>query len=370
MGRIGGGMTGDLSFDDPSGLPWLISFDEFIDGQTYQGFEEIAVRPMTTSETMLNEALALSLVGSAGEPTQRASYTSFTVNGSDATLRLLVEIPEDAYVEANFESEGVLYKSLSTGSFEYRGDDPLAYADSFKQITRKKQQDLAPLIELLRWVSEATDEEFAEQLDEYVAVDSLARYIALQEQLNNFDDMSGPGQNYYLWYDLTSERFTVLTWDLNLTFGQGFIGGVQDQMGPGGQIPGNPQNGQQRPQPPAGQTPPDAGETPQPPAGQSPPGAFETPRNTGGQGPGGGPMGGNMLKERFLASAAFEAVYTTQYAAVHDELYGSGQAIAELERLSAVISGSGLIDAATLAQETQTLRTALETAAAAGPNAP
>lgn len=81
-------------------------------------------------------------------------------------------------------------------------------------------------------------------------------------------------------------------------------------------------------------------------------------------------MGGNLLKERFLASESFEAVYATQYAAVHDALYGSGQAIAELERLSAVISGSGLVDAATLAQESAALRSAIETAAATGPGVP
>ncbi|MCO5177514.1 MAG: CotH kinase family protein [Thermomicrobiales bacterium] len=410
FGGMGGGMSSSLSFDDPSSLPWLISFDEFVDGQRYQGYEEIAIRPTTSGTTMLNEALALNLVGEAGQATQLASYSSFTVNGAEAQLRLLVEVPEESYTERNFETDGVLYKALSTGSFSYLGEDPLAYEDAFKQITRKNQQDLEPLIELLKWVDESSDEEFAAHLADYVDVESFAQYIALQDLLNNFDDMSGPGQNYYLWYDLDTGKFSVLTWDLNLAFGQGMGGGnfgggqmpnfqtqdgtTQDGTTPDGATdqtqPQPPTDGQQVPSggqvPTDGQTSPDGqmptddgtttdGQTPangqMPNGGQRPTGGFPG----GGQMPNGGQfgggnaggMGGNLLKERFLASDAFSDIYAQAYADVYNALYGDGQALAELDALSAVLANSGLVDEATLQSEVEALRSAIETMIAAGP---
>ena len=166
---------------------------------------------------MLNEAVALTLVGAAGEPTQRAAYSTFTLNGGRRRLRLIVEVPGDDYAEDNFGSDGVLYKALSTGRFAYLGDDPTVYEAAFDQETGKHHQDLKPVIDLLSWVTDGDRTRSSRRASaDHVDVASLARYIALQELLDNFDDMAGPGQNYYLWYDLEHRTFTVLTWDLNL----------------------------------------------------------------------------------------------------------------------------------------------------------
>ncbi len=374
-GRAGGGMGGNVSADNPDSLPWLISFDEYVKGQRYQGYKEIAIRPVLTNKTMINEALALSVIGLAGQPTQQTTYTALRLNGGAAALRLVLEIPGDNYGDDNFDTAGVLYKALSTGKFTYLGDDPLAYQNAFKQITRKNQQDIQPLIGLLQWVNTASDAEFAANLDQYVEVDALARYIALQSLLNNFDDMSGPGQNYYLWYDLETGKFSVLTWDMNLAFGQGGFGGNRGAVGAPTQI----QNGQA---PAAGQAPfggqGQAGQQPgrtqgaggQMPNGQMPPNG-QLPAN--GQAPAGnvviggaGGLGGNVLKSRFLAAPAFQDRYKRAYAEMYQALYGSGTALAELDRLAAVLKTTATIPAATVESEIAALRAIINTQTAAG----
>jgi spore coat protein CotH len=349
-GEGGAGFGSNVSAEDPTSLPWLISFDEYVEGQRYQGLSDIAVRPLMTSETSLNEALALKMVGAAGEPTQRAAYASFSMNGDEAELRLIVEAPGDAFVEQNFSNDGVLYKALSTGSFDYAGDDPTAYETAFAQETGKNHQDLKPLIDLLKWVSQASDEEFVAELDQHVEVESLARYIAMQELLDNFDDIAGPGKNSYLWYDLETEKFTVITWDLNLA--------LSEFGGPGGRGPGGDEGidvdavmeciervrGEQG-------------------AAGDPDGNHER---------GGGMRMGHPLKDRFLAAPEFRDLYQREYAAVYEAIYGSGQATSELDRLASVVEASGLVDVATVESEIATLRSKLEALAAAGsvPNAP
>lgn len=357
-GQVGGGPGGGTAdATRPETLPWLISFDEYVKGQRYQGYEEVAIRPITSTTSALNEALALSLIAMAGEASEKTSYSSLVINGSAPTLRLLLEIPGDQFAADNFDTPGVLYKSLSTGRFAYLGEDPLAYDGVFKQITRKKQQDMAPVIDLLRWVTEASDEEFAADLGRHVDIESLARYIALQSMLGNFDDMSGPGQNYYLWYDLDTQRFTVVVWDMNLALS----GGAGAMARGGQQFPVNGGAGG------AGGAPPGAqggvagrGGLPQ---GQPGGGAVV---GGGGQVPG-GQRGGNLLKERFLAAPAFQSLYREAYADIHAALFGSNAASDELARLQQVVASSGLLDGATIEREAAMLKATLETTTAAGP---
>lgn len=334
-GNARGGGAGPLgvtlSFDRPAELPWLISFDEFVKGQRYQGYEQLALRP--ASGAGLAEALALRLVATAGEPTQKSAYASFSVNGGEPLLRLVVEVPDSKYADDNFTGDGVLYKALSTGTFRYLGDDPLAYASTFKQITNKNRQDLKPVIDLVKWATEAADAEFAAHLPEHVEVQSFARYVAIQDLLSNFDDMSGPGQNYYLWYDLDAGTFRVLSWDMNLAFGGLGRGGGAAPVGAA----------------PAGGVVVGVG-------GGAPPG-----------GAGGfavaGRGGGNALKSKFVAAAAFAGARTSARANVKDAIYTSGASTAELERLRMLVASSGLVATATLESEAAALLARVESLA-------
>ena len=73
-------MPNGVTRSEPESLPWLIRFDKYVDGQTYQGRTEVVIRGNNT-ETSLNEAVALELIGLSGAATQKAFSTRFTVNG-------------------------------------------------------------------------------------------------------------------------------------------------------------------------------------------------------------------------------------------------------------------------------------------------
>jgi spore coat protein CotH len=369
-GRWMGGGPGrkPLAAEEPEDLPWLISFDRYVEGRRYQGHQEIAVRVggMGGGATGLNEALALSLMDASGEPTQRYAYSSFTVNDRPTAARLLVEHPDENYAE-QLGSRGVLYKSLSTSQFTDQGDDPVDYQDDFKQINMIGSQDLQPVIDLIQWVSEASDEEFAEQLADHVDVESFARYVALQNLLLNFDDMAGPGRNYYLWYDLTNRKFSVISWDNNLVLrgnaeqgphdaaqmGGGMLGGMGAPAG--GDEGGAPPEGFQLPegfQPPEGM---DLPEGVQPPGGAGPDGA------TAGEGrQGGGIRMGHALKERFLASEAFTEPYEQAYRQLYQEMFGSGRALEAIDGITAVLATVDGYNAETVASEAEQLRTLVQ----------
>jgi spore coat protein CotH len=286
--------------EDPTTLPLLISFDKNAEGRGYQGLTELSVRP---GAPVLNEALALSLTADTGQPTQRYAYATYTING-ETTTRLLLEHPDEMYANSLFDTDGYLYKADANSRMEYRGVDQSQYAGKFKQINAVDDGNLQPIINFLAWLDGADETEFDDHLSEWVDTTSLARYLATQNLLGNGDDMGGPGQNYYLWYDMSTKKISVISWDLNLAM-TGDAGTRPDedvQIGP-----------------PRGQVMPEA-------AGP----ALQV---------------GNPLKTRFLESEVWAPTYRDAYWQLYDSTYANGRAKATLDEIASRVPITDGLDA-------------------------
>ena len=333
------GVTDDA---DPGDLPWLVRLDEFVDGQSVDGSSELIVRS-NSSETALNEALALDLLAEAGLASEHAVASSFSVNGGDERLRLVVQNLDEDWEAENFSTDGLLYKAEAGGDWSYRGEDPDAYTDVFDQETG--ENDLTPLIDFLDFINNSSDDELAAGLPERLDVQSFARYLAFEELVDNFDDIDGPGNNAYLRYDAESGGFTVVAWDHNLAFG-GSPGGARG----GTDFPGGPE-GMPTDRPtdlPSGMPQPQDGERPE--LGDGGP---------GGGGMGGGRMGGsNVLVERFTAVEEWSDLVDQAKADLTAELVDSGYAAEVLDQwVSALTEQAGdLVDASTVEEEADAIR--------------
>jgi spore coat protein CotH len=336
-GDGGGGPAASATGDDPATLPWLIKLDKFVDDQNHEGLTDLVVRS-NGSSTSLNEAVALELLDVAGLASQDAIAASFRVNGAEPELRLVIEHPDDTWMAETLDEGGALYKAESSGDYSYRGDDPAFYDEVFDQEAGEDNADLTPLIELLDFINNADDTTFEAQLADWLDIDSFATYLAMQELLNNFDDIDGPGNNSYLYYDTEADTFTVVPWDHNLAFGLGPGGG-----GPGGRGPGEGGPGGM----PAA---PDSG-FPGTPGSQR-----AAPGDIGGGGASGGPAGGpggrpNVLVQRFLAVAQWETLYQERLTELRTALYDSDVADSLLARWTEIIRSSGLVEDSTITTE-------------------
>ncbi|MDO8384200.1 MAG: CotH kinase family protein [Microbacterium sp.] len=312
---------------DPATLPWIIRLDKFVDGQTLNGETDIVIRG-NVSASSLNEAVALTLLDETGLATENATATRFTVNGGTAQLRLAVQKPSDGWLEQEYgTTSGGLYKAETGGDYSYRGEDPDAYTDVFDQ--EAGESDLTPLIDFLQLINEADDATFAAELSQHLDVEAFAKYLAFQELVDNYDDIDGPGNNSYLYYDADTGLMSVVTWDLNLTFGvrnSGFGGG-----------------GDQGADRPVAQ------------------GARGAAGGAGGGGAGGG-AGGNILSERFLENETFAALVEDAKAELTETLVDSGKATAVLDVWTALLQSeaSDLISEETLTEEADAIRTYFE----------
>ena len=297
---------------DAATLPWILRFDKYVDGQTYEGESELIVRGNVSSSS-LNEAVALDLLGLAGLATEEAVSSRLSANGGASELRLIIQSPTDEWYDQTLDGT-TLYKAEAGGDYTYRGDELADYEDIFD--IEAGEEDVAPLATFLEFLNVSDDATFAANLDQYLDIESFATYLAYQDLVDNYDDIDGPGNNSYLSYDASTGLMTVVNWDLNLTFG------VRN-AGYGGGQGGAPQ-------------------------GDRPAGGGQRP------GAGGNAMStGNILSERFLENVDFAGLVDVATADLTATLFTSGAAQDTLDAWAAVLTAQAgdLVPATTIAEE-------------------
>lgn len=331
-------LQGISADSEPQKLPWLVRFDKFVDGANHDGMTRMVIRA-SSSTTALNEAVALDLLAKTGLASEKAAHISLSVNGSDPVLRLTCQDLDESWVAQNFDVAGLLYKAESTGDYTYRGTDESAYKDVFDQETGKA--NLTPLIGFLQFINESSDADFQSGLAQRVDVDKMVTYLAFEDVIDNFDDITGPGNNSFLWWAEQANQMTVVAWDHNCAFGL---------------KPGAGQQGQGGGQPPGG------GGQGQPPGGGQPPGDGGAPPN--GQAPTGQPPGGagsqtraNALVDRFNSLMDGEAKVSAERDRLKQELYTSGVAQTILDARAKVLTdqAGSLIEQSAVEADKQTI---------------
>ena len=86
------------------------------------------------------------------------------------------------------------------------------------------------LIDFTKLVTQADDAAFAARLGEYVDLEEFARFMAVMVYLSDVDGILGHGQNFYLYLDPKTQKFSFLPWDQDHSFGQfPYIGSQQQR---------------------------------------------------------------------------------------------------------------------------------------------
>jgi hypothetical protein len=107
------------------------------------------------------------------------------------------------------------------GFMNYSSD----YLTSVGLKTNEDKADYSRLYDLLEVINSDPDEVSAEDLENVLDVDEVLRYLAVSTSLVHLDNYIGMGHNYYLYED--GGRFSIIPWDLNMTFG-GFDSGLSE----------------------------------------------------------------------------------------------------------------------------------------------
>ena len=264
---------------DTDRYSFKLEFDHYIEGQTCYGLDKLILNNNYADATNMKEAIVYDMYQYLGVDASLYNYAKISVNGDYRGVYLALEAVEDSFMLRNYGTEdGNLYKPESMGigggvdgngfpqkgempdgeDFPQKGEMPdgedfpqmgeapngeaadikmgimggnggadLNYTDddldSYStiwdgEITDTDKKDHKRVVEALKNISEGTD------LETYMDVDNILKYMAVHTFVVNDDSLSGTmAHNYYL-YEYNG-KLNILPWDYNLSFGGMSMGG-------------------------------------------------------------------------------------------------------------------------------------------------
>ena len=202
---------------DSNRYSFKLNFNDIVQNQTLAGLTQLNLNNNFSDPSYMREYLSYQIFEEMGVDVPAFSYTAVSINGEYFGLYLAVESILEPYLERSFgDITGDLYKSVGN-TLKYNGDNPSDYTGLEVKSTLKNA-DWSKLIKMLGALNNGGD------IEKYLDVDAALRYIAVSTALVNFDSYQGNfGHNYYLYEQ--NGLFTILPWDLNMSFGGFSFGG-------------------------------------------------------------------------------------------------------------------------------------------------
>ena len=217
-----------IASSDSDRFSFKLEFDQYVDGQTFQGLDKMVLNNNYADATNMKEALVYDMFQFLGADASLYNYAEVSVNGEYWGVYLAIEAVEDSFLLRSYGTEnGALYKpdSMNFGDgggfsmggggadLNYIDDDLDSYSTIWDgSVTDTADGDHRRVVEALRKVHAGED------IEAVMDVDNLLRYMAVQSFVVNEDSFTGNmAHNYYLYE--SGGQLNVIPWDYNLSFG-------------------------------------------------------------------------------------------------------------------------------------------------------
>ncbi len=204
-----------------------LDLNQFVKRQKLAGMSQLNLHNSVRDPGGMNEAIAYRLFRDAGVPAPRTAYAKVyvTVPGRHARryfgLYNLVEDVGSVFAEDHFAvKKGALLKPVTPNLFSNLGEDWKNYNQAYDPKSALSDDQKRRVIGFSKFVSTASDGDFAARITEYLDIDNFARYMAVTTWLTDLDGILGPGQNFYLYLHPKTQKFLFIPWDQDQPFGQ------------------------------------------------------------------------------------------------------------------------------------------------------
>jgi spore coat protein H len=202
-------------------LSMKVKFSEYDREQRFYGLKRLNFHAYRYDDSRIKERLAYDLYRALDIVAPRAAWAVLRVNGELQGLYGMVEQVDGRFTADRWPDnpDGNLYKEIWPGV----GDE--GWITSGLK-TNEDVGDVSAFLTFSEAIAAADEEELRDTLGSYTDLDYLARYVAVDDILPNYD-----GPFYYYWtdgvdvgnhnfyvYEEAPDRFTLIPWDLESTF--------------------------------------------------------------------------------------------------------------------------------------------------------
>lgn len=230
MEQVGFRLRGNTS-RNANKKSFKVSFNAFERGKKWEGLEKMNLNGEHNDPSIMRSKMAWDMYREMGIPSSRCNHVALYINEEFRGLYVNVEHIDEVFVEQRMRhSDGNLYKCLWPADLNYKGPDPDAYKEEFwgRQAYELKTNeisndysDLAHLIDVLNNY-EGIDQLC--ELEHILDVDGVLRCMVMDVLIGNWDGAFLGKNNFYLFADPQSGRFSFIPYDLDNTFGIDWFG--------------------------------------------------------------------------------------------------------------------------------------------------
>ena len=219
--------------------PFKIDTNRFIKGQKLHGRTKLNLSNAFLDSAFMKEKLAYGLYREAGLPTPQTGWANVVLSIEGIAekkplgIYVVIEQMDERYLKENLQGDpqqSLLTKPESLDDWEYLGNEPDAYQQYNIKFGKTNTQTIQRFMETMKLIHTASDQEFAEKIQDYVDLESLAGYLAATSSLANIDSYIGMPHNYYLFLNDPKDKLQLLPWDVNEAFGTFTLFGQAEQL--------------------------------------------------------------------------------------------------------------------------------------------
>ncbi len=204
-------------------LSLKLSFDEYVETQRFFTLKKLNFHSMIHDPSALHDRLAYAMYRENGVPASRAVHAWVVVNGEALGLYALVEAVDGRFTEHHFDAadggDGNLYKEVWPVH-----TTPQPYINALE--TNRTAPNVDRMVRFAAALAAAGDAGFAATIASWMDVELLARYLAVDRAIDNWDGIVGWycvggscfNHNYYWYEDAGRDRVTLIPWDMDNTF--------------------------------------------------------------------------------------------------------------------------------------------------------
>ena len=198
-----------------------LDFNHFVPGRDFYGVEKINLNGEHNDVSIVRSKLSWDIFKSIGMVATRANHIEVYINDNYYGLYISVEHIDDTFLNRNFENDtGNLWKCLWPANLGYRGSNPSDYhpwVDDNRPYDLKTNDDEYDFTQLARLIHIINND--PDSLEHVLDVSEFIKYLAINILTGGWDDYRSLQNNFYLYHQPNIDRFLLIPYDYDNTFG-------------------------------------------------------------------------------------------------------------------------------------------------------
>ena len=198
-----------------------LDFNHFVSGRDFYSVEKINLNGEHNDVSIIRSKLSWDIFESIEMVAPRANHIEVYINDNYYGLYISVEHIDDSFLSKNFSDDtGNLWKCLWPANLGYRGSDPNDYhpwVDDYRPYdlkTNDEEYDFTQLARLIHIINNDPD-----SLEHVLDVSEFIKYLAINILTGGWDDYRSLQNNFYLYHQPNIDRFLLIPYDYDNTFG-------------------------------------------------------------------------------------------------------------------------------------------------------